>query len=213
MSITSRATSDRETVKGRIIEVALSLRSGEYKSLTWMKTFGKADECWEIARAIDEAGSTPSSSGTKLGNGRDVHEKVPAHMVPVLNRQRRSRFCRERTRFWFPHEPASFLMTLLGWPGYQQGIECQGCRSGLDHCSDEHEGAVQGREGHRGSSFCPGSARLRDLQTRCRCRRVLCPPHQRAMKTTTGCILGYFPDADAAIRASRDHKDRQTPVA
>lgn len=41
--------------EGRIIEVALSLRDGQFKSLTWMKTFGKEDECWQIARAIDEA--------------------------------------------------------------------------------------------------------------------------------------------------------------
>jgi hypothetical protein len=41
--------------EGRIIEVALSLRGGEFKSLTWMKSFGNADECWQIARAIDEA--------------------------------------------------------------------------------------------------------------------------------------------------------------
>lgn len=41
--------------EGRIIEVLLSLRNGHFKSLTWVKTFGGADECWLIARALDEA--------------------------------------------------------------------------------------------------------------------------------------------------------------
>lgn len=41
--------------EGRVIEVLLSLRNGAFKSLTWAKTFGNADQSWQIARAIDEA--------------------------------------------------------------------------------------------------------------------------------------------------------------
>ncbi len=41
--------------EGRIIEVALCLRNGVFKSLAWVKTFGSADESWEIARAFDDA--------------------------------------------------------------------------------------------------------------------------------------------------------------
>lgn len=41
--------------EGRIIEVALYLRGDELKSLAWIKTFGNSDECWSIARAINDA--------------------------------------------------------------------------------------------------------------------------------------------------------------
>ena len=41
--------------EGRIIEVGLYLRNGQMHYLTWCKTFGKEDECWLIARAIDAA--------------------------------------------------------------------------------------------------------------------------------------------------------------
>ena len=41
--------------EGRIIEIGLYLRNDCLRSLTWMKSFGKDDECWAIARAIDAA--------------------------------------------------------------------------------------------------------------------------------------------------------------
>lgn len=41
--------------EGQIIEVGLFLRNGQFKYLTWAKTFGKDDECWMIARAISAA--------------------------------------------------------------------------------------------------------------------------------------------------------------
>lgn len=41
--------------EGRLIEVGLYLRNGSMKSLTYAKSFGSADECWEIARVIPSA--------------------------------------------------------------------------------------------------------------------------------------------------------------
>lgn len=41
--------------EGRIIEIRVHLRSGRDLSVVWAKSFGDADECWEIARAISEA--------------------------------------------------------------------------------------------------------------------------------------------------------------
>lgn len=38
--------------EGRIIEVAFVLKDNSLKSLTWAKTFGSEEECWEISRAI-----------------------------------------------------------------------------------------------------------------------------------------------------------------
>lgn len=41
--------------EGRVIEVALYLRNGTMKFLSWAKTFGNEDESWLIARAADAA--------------------------------------------------------------------------------------------------------------------------------------------------------------
>ena len=41
--------------EGRIIEIGLRLRDGSTQSLSWVKSFGKEDECWEIARAVGSA--------------------------------------------------------------------------------------------------------------------------------------------------------------
>lgn len=41
--------------EGRIIMVTLSLRDGSYETVAWAKTFGRAEESWKIAEAIDEA--------------------------------------------------------------------------------------------------------------------------------------------------------------
>lgn len=41
--------------EGLIITVALCLRDGTYVTVAWAKTFGRAEESWKIAQAIDEA--------------------------------------------------------------------------------------------------------------------------------------------------------------
>jgi len=40
--------------EGRVIEVGFYLRGDTYKSLSWIKTFGKVEECWLIARVLSE---------------------------------------------------------------------------------------------------------------------------------------------------------------
>lgn len=44
--------------EGRLIQISLYLRNGTYKSLSWIKTFGNADETWMIVRAIEDVLST-----------------------------------------------------------------------------------------------------------------------------------------------------------
>lgn len=41
--------------EGRIIEINLYLRSDVFRSICWMKSFGRDDECWMVARAIQAA--------------------------------------------------------------------------------------------------------------------------------------------------------------
>lgn len=49
------ATVFHGTNEGRHIEVALKLRDGTIKQVTWAKSFGDGDECWAIARVVAEA--------------------------------------------------------------------------------------------------------------------------------------------------------------
>jgi len=41
--------------EGRIIRIGALTRTDELLQFAWIKTFGKAEECWAIARAISEA--------------------------------------------------------------------------------------------------------------------------------------------------------------
>lgn len=43
------------TNEGHIINVLLYLRNDTYKSVTWAKTFGSSEECWQICAALTDA--------------------------------------------------------------------------------------------------------------------------------------------------------------
>ena len=49
------ATVFHGTNEGRHIDVALKLRDGTVRQITWAKSFGSGDECWAIARVVAEA--------------------------------------------------------------------------------------------------------------------------------------------------------------
>jgi hypothetical protein len=51
------------TNEGRIIEVSLYCRNGDFINLCWAKSFGSSEECWSIAALLSEALNDMLGSG------------------------------------------------------------------------------------------------------------------------------------------------------
>lgn len=197
--------------EGRIIEVALSLRSGEYKSLTWMKTFGKADECWEIARAIDE-----------VLNAIIFWNEIPEMVEMSMKVPRQHTWCRysnlteevtilSGTDKVLVSTRTGLVLDDRSWAGQDisKGSNAkavvQDWITVLTNTKVQFK-VVKDTEDRLFVPDLPGyviSKRGVDVDG-----FYVLPPEGNENDDRT--YLGYFPDADAAIRASRDHKDRQT---
>ena len=175
--------------EGRIIEVLLYLRGDIYKGLCWIKSFGNADECWMIARAIDGA----------LDSIIFWHE-LPEIVAMADKMPRQQRWSRETLL----KEEVTILTTtdrlLVSTP------------SGL--VLDDLSWADQPNL----AKFAI-EARVKDWSTvltnmkatfKCVDGFYVLPPGGNEHDDRT--YLGYFPDADKAIAAAREHQTRQMPV-
>jgi hypothetical protein len=189
----------------------LSLRSGEYKSLTWMKTFGKADECWEIARAIDE-----------VLNAIIFWNEIPVMVEMSMKVPRQHTWCRysnlteevtilSGTDKVLVSTRTGLVLDDRSWAGQDisKGSNAkavvQDWITVLTNTKVQFK-VVKDTEDRLFVPDLPGyviSKRGVDVGG-----FYVLPPEGNENDDRT--YLGYFPDADAAIRASRDHKDRQT---
>ncbi len=200
--------------EGRIIEVALSLRDGQFKSLTWMKTFGKEDECWQIARAIDEALNS-IIFWEEVPEIVSMSEKVPRQH----NWHRQTSLAEEVTILSGTDKvlvstPSGLILddrcwadqkTYAGSNAYavtrdwvtvltNTNAKFKLVKDATDRLTvPDLPGYVISKRGIEVDGF------------------YVLPPGGNELDDRT--YLGYFPDADAANQASRDHQARQMPVA
>ena len=198
--------------EGRIIEVALSLRGGEFKSLTWMKTFGKVDECWLIARAIDEA-----------LNSIIYWNEVP-ELVAMSEKM-------PRQQSWHRQTSLTEEVTILSGTDKVLVKTASGlvlddrCWGGQAYAGSNATAVTQDwvtvltNTNAKFKLVKDTTDRLTvpDLPGYVISKRgievdgfYVLPPGGNENDDRT--YLGYFPDAAAAIQASRDHQAKQVPV-
>lgn len=200
--------------EGRIIEVSLCLRGEEFKSLTWIKTFGNADECWNIARAIDAA----------------LNSIIFWNEVPLLVEMSMKV---PRQHPWYRFTNLDEEVTILSGTDKVLVTTASGRvledRSWVDQQKFKGSNAtavtqdwvtvltntkvrfklVKDTTDRLAVPDLPGyviSKRGIDVEG-----FYVLPPGGNEHDDRT--YLGYFPDADAAIQASRDHQARHMPVA
>ena len=202
------------TCEGRIIEVLLYLRGGVYKNLVWIKSFGGADECWMIARAIDNA----------------LSSILFWHEVPEIVDMARKM---PRQYAWYRETTLREEVTLLSSPDRILVSTPSGLV--LDDRSWVNEGTnahfyVESRVADWVTVLTNTKANFKqvavaadrlvvpDLPGYVISKRgvdvegfYVLPPGGNELDDRT--YLGYYPDADAAIQAARDHQSRPLPVA
>lgn len=199
--------------EGRIIEVALSLRDGQFKSLTWMKTFGKEDECWQIARAIDEALNS-IIFWEEVPEIVQMSEKVPRQH----NWHRQTSLTEEVTILSGTDKvlvktSSGLVLDDRCWPaekfaGSNATAVTQDWVTVLTNTNAKFK-LVKDTTDRLTVPDLPGyviSKRGVDVEG-----FYVLPPGGNELDDRT--YLGYFTNADAAIQASRDHQARQMLVA
>lgn len=190
--------------EGQIIELALSLRDGSFRSLAWVKTFGRADECWQIARAVNEALNSmifcrevPEivSMADKLPRA-GLYSRVTnlPHKVTVWSSLSSVLVETERgqvldARSWADSHSAARVVA--DWVSVLTNLKAKFCQKAQPRLvvSDQAPGYVISDRGVEG---CTGLYVL--------------PPGGRPEFDSD--YLGYYPDADSAIGAARDHHAR-----
>ena len=201
--------------EGRIIEVLLYLRGDVYKSLVWIKSFGSADECWMMARAIDRA-----------LDSLIFYYELPEIVAMADKMPRQERWHRETSL----KEEVTILTTpdrlLVSTPS---GLVLDD-RSWADQGPKLAKLAIDARVKDWSTVLTNMQATFKhvdvsadqvvapDLPGYVISKRgvdvegfYVLPPGGDELDDRT--YLGYFPDADAAITASREHQARQTQVA
>ena len=201
--------------EGRVIEVCLCLRSEVFKSLTWIKTFGSADECWLIARAIDAA-LTSIIFWSEVPELVTMADKLPRaswwNRVTSLQDEITIRSSPDSvlvstdtglvldSRSWTTQQTFAgsnvkavvkdWITILTNTKAQFKVVEDQEQRIVVEDLPG-YVFSNRGVEGVTGFYVLPpGGRRLFDCD-----------------------YIGYFPDADAAIAAARHHKSSLLPIA
>ncbi|TXT24380.1 MAG: hypothetical protein FD131_4977 [Rhodocyclaceae bacterium] len=200
--------------EGRIIEILFYLRSGDYVSLTWAKTFGSADESWSIARAVDEAltsliffGDLPElvTMANKLPRAyRSARETTLKAEITVLSSPDSILVSSASglvldARSWA--EQGSFAGDNATAVAMDWVTVLTNMKANFRLVKDQHRLIVADLPGYvisnRGVEGCTGFYVL--------------PPGGKAHDDRD--YLGYFPSGEDAIAAARDHQARHLPVA
>lgn len=199
--------------EGRIIEVALYLRADVFLSLAWIKSFGSADECWAIARAIDAALNSILFWG-EVPELVAMSDKVP------------------REYAWYRQTSLTEEVTILS--GLDKVLVSTASGLVLDDRSWEgqvHAGSnaaavatdwvtvlTNSKASFKVVKDVPDRLAVPDLPGYAISKRgvdvegyYILPPGGNPNDDRD--YLGYFPDRDAAIAAAREHKVRQLAAA
>ena len=199
--------------EGRIIEVMLYLRGDVFKSLTWIKSFGSADECWAIARAIDAALNS-IIYWNEVPQLVSMADKVPRQ----YNWHRQTSLTEEVTILSgmdkvLVSTASGLVLEDRSWEG-QAYAESQATAVALDWVTV----LTAMKANFKLVKDAPDRLAVPDLPGYVISKRgvdvegyYVLPPGGNPNDDRD--YLGYFPNGDAAIAASRDHKARQLPAA
>ena len=202
------------TCEGLIIEALLYMRGGDYRGLFWIKTFGSEDESWLIARAIGHALDS-LIAWHELPELVDMARKLPR----PYRWQRETSLAEEVTILTSTDRllvstPSGLVLDDRSWA--HEGVNA---RFHVEpRAKDWVTVLTNMKDNFKQVAVAPDQLVVPDLPGYVISKRgvdvegfYVLPPGGNELDDRA--YLGYFPDADAAIGASREHQNRQMPVA